>query len=127
MNDGLPRQAPLVPGTIGPPATDAPGRPLPRTSRHADSPTYRREVAGRELVLLEPRFPTTAPPTPARGGRSAAEEPRTVEVAPGDRLDLLAWRLLGDPHQYWRLADANPGDLDALEEPGRELRIPEVG
>jgi hypothetical protein len=34
--------------------------------------------------------------------------------------------LLGDPHQYWRIADDNPDDLAALEEPGRELRIPGV-
>lgn len=39
-------------------------------------------------------------------------------VAPGERLDLLAARYLGDPTQYWRLCDANgvvhPDELEAL-------------
>lgn len=42
-----------------------------------------------------------------------------------DRLDLLTHRTLGDPLQFWRIADANdalnPFDL---EEVGRLLRIP---
>lgn len=48
-----------------------------------------------------------------------------VTVAQGDRLDLLAARVLGDPEQFWRLCDANdatkPDDL--IEEPGALLRI----
>jgi nucleoid-associated protein YgaU len=47
-------------------------------------------------------------------------------VQAGDRLDLIATRVLGDPLQYWRIADANdamnPFDLVAV--PGRALRIP---
>ena len=47
-------------------------------------------------------------------------------VEPGDRLDLLAHRHLGDPEQFWRLCDANlafrPEELTA--EPGRALAIP---
>jgi nucleoid-associated protein YgaU len=47
-------------------------------------------------------------------------------VAQGDRLDLLAFRLYGDPEQFWRLCDANraldPADLVA--EPGRRLVVP---
>lgn len=46
-------------------------------------------------------------------------------VASGDRLDNLAVQYLGDPEQFWRLADANnamrPADLTS--EPGRRLRI----
>ena len=44
----------------------------------------------------------------------------------GDRVDVLAARALGDPEQFWRLADAN-GAADANEltaEPGRALRVP---
>ena len=48
-----------------------------------------------------------------------------VTVAQGDRLDLLANRVLGDPEQFWRLCDANeamkPDDL--IAEPGALLRI----
>ena len=42
-----------------------------------------------------------------------------------DRLDLLAYRYLDDPHQYWLIADANPEhSLDALLEPGNDVKIP---
>lgn len=48
-----------------------------------------------------------------------------IAVSPRERLDLLTHRTLGDPLQFWRIADANnainPFDL---EEDGRVLRIP---
>ena len=48
-----------------------------------------------------------------------------VVLAQGDRLDLLAGRLLGDGTASWRLADANdamyPPELEG--EPGTLLRI----
>jgi hypothetical protein len=48
-----------------------------------------------------------------------------VTFQPADRLDLLTHQLLGDPLQFWRIADANnainPFDL---ETPGRALRVP---
>jgi len=47
-------------------------------------------------------------------------------VQAGDRIDLVAARLLGDPLLYWQIADANgatdPTTLCAA--PGRRLRIP---
>jgi hypothetical protein len=47
-------------------------------------------------------------------------------VTEGDRLDLITARTLGDPEQFWRVADANnamnPFDLTA--EIGRTLRVP---
>jgi hypothetical protein len=47
-------------------------------------------------------------------------------VTEGDRLDLITARTLGDPEQFWRVADANealnPFDLTA--EIGRRLRVP---
>jgi len=49
-----------------------------------------------------------------------------VAVVQGDRLDLITARTLGDPEQFWRLADANdtldPQEL--TETPGRRLRVP---
>jgi len=49
-----------------------------------------------------------------------------VTVREGDRLDLVAYRTLGDPEEYWRIADANnamdPPELVAR--PGRRLRVP---
>lgn len=85
-------------------------------SRHAQLPVYRREVSGvpGEVALLTPRIPDP----PAGTGQR--------RVAAGDRLDLLAARLLGDPHRYWRLADSNPtADVADLEVPGRDLIVPE--
>lgn len=49
-----------------------------------------------------------------------------VTVAQGERLDLVAFRTLGDPLQFWRIADANdavnPFDLE--EPSGQTLRVP---
>jgi hypothetical protein len=43
-----------------------------------------------------------------------------------DRPDLIANRTIGDPEQFWRIADANdvmePGEL--AEKPGRRLKVP---
>ncbi len=48
------------------------------------------------------------------------------QVLQGDRLDLVTAQTLGDPLQFWRVADANVAmraeDLVAV--PGRMLRIP---
>jgi hypothetical protein len=49
-----------------------------------------------------------------------------VTVTDGDRLDLITGRTLGDPEQFWRVADANnamnPSEL--TEEPGTIVRVP---
>lgn len=86
-----------------------------RSSRHADVPTYRRGLPGRdgEVELYEPRLRTEPP----------AARSHTAEGT--DRLDLLAARYLDDPHQFWRIADANPEvPLEDLVEPGRVVRVP---
>ena len=48
-----------------------------------------------------------------------------VTVVEGDRIDVITARLLSEPEQFWRIADANsamdPQDLTG--EPGRRLRI----
>ena len=48
----------------------------------------------------------------------------THQVMQGERLDRLTYSYLGDPLQFWRVADAN-GVLrpDELETPGRTVRI----
>ena len=87
-----------------------------RSSRYAGVPIYQVEdaAAGR-IELHQPRLRPLGPLPPAA----------VLRVAASDRLDLLAWNHLGDPYQYWRIADANPEvDLDRLVEPGRPLRIP---
>jgi hypothetical protein len=48
-----------------------------------------------------------------------------VLVVPGDRLDLITARTLGDPEAFWRVCDANDAlDPGELEQPGRRLRVP---
>jgi nucleoid-associated protein YgaU len=86
-----------------------------RSSRHRRGKTYRRQVGDREVELLEPRaIPLSL---------VAAQH----RVGGDDRLDLLAHRYYSDPHQYWRIADANPSDSpEDLLEPGRVLLIPEA-
>jgi hypothetical protein len=46
-------------------------------------------------------------------------------VSQGDRLDLIAATYLGDPEQFWRIADANaaiaPEELTSTS--GRHIRI----
>lgn len=86
------------------------------TSRYAGIETATRTAAdGRAVVYKRRRFL----PQPA-------DMPVLAEVlvAPGDRIDTLAARVLGDPEQFWRLADANgatnPADLAV---PGRRLRV----
>ena len=49
-----------------------------------------------------------------------------VQVKAGERLDAISAETLGDPTQWWRIADANnamnPVDLTA--QPGSSLRVP---
>ena len=89
-----------------------------RSSRHAQLPTYRRQVPGREAdgEFYQPRF------------RRQPAQDVSHRVQATERLDHIAFRYFGDPHEYWRIADANPAtDVDALAEPGRLLAIPERG
>jgi hypothetical protein len=56
---------------------------------------------------------------------SALPENRGAIVRVGDRLDTIAARMLGDPLQFWRIADANEAmNPFGLAEPGRFLKIP---
>ena len=50
-----------------------------------------------------------------------------VVVTDGDRLDLLTARTLGDPLQFWRVADANDAlsPFDLMTEIGRFIRVPQ--
>ncbi|HEY0044657.1 MAG TPA: hypothetical protein VGB62_08920 [Allosphingosinicella sp.] len=60
--------------------------------------------------------------------RTAQPTDTVVVVRTGERLDTVAARTLGDPLQYWRIADAsnamNPFDLG---EAGRVLDVPTGG
>ena len=53
----------------------------------------------------------------------------TAVVIDGDRTDLLTYRAIGDPEQFWRLADVNqvrsPADLTVA--PGGRVAVPGPG
>lgn len=90
---------------------------FPPTSRY-----YGVEIAkveqpdGTTLVYLRRRFV----PSPERFALI-----REHVVRQGDRLDNVTAQYLGDPEQFWQIADANnamnPADL--TDEPNRRLRI----
>lgn len=50
-------------------------------------------------------------------------------VRQDDRPDLLSFRVLGDPEQFWRLCDVNrvQRPVDLTDQPGRRVRVPAPG
>ena len=55
----------------------------------------------------------------------------SVAVTPGERIDLVTNRTLGDPLAFWRICDANdaidPQEMldEVANDPNRRLRIPQ--
>jgi nucleoid-associated protein YgaU len=88
------------------------------TSRYFDCQDLRltREEDGRVIVYKERRF------LPQAERMKSMQE---IVVTAGDRLDLIAANILGDPEQFWRICDANNAmhPIDLTIEPGRVLRI----
>lgn len=91
--------------------------PFPPTSRYAsvEVTTY-TEPSGREIAHLRRRF------CPNPDQLTAVS---SYTVTQGDRLDRIAAHTLGDPLQFWQVADANRAlRADELTERiGRRLRI----
>lgn len=90
---------------------------FPPTSRYHGVPVKKTKRAdGKEVTYLSRRFV----PQP-----SAFETLQEYSIKQGDRIDNLAHEFVGDPEQFWRLADANhemdPQQLTA--EVGRKIRI----
>ena len=90
---------------------------FPPTSRYHSIGTATIQTAdGRTIIYLRRRF--VPPPE-----RFALIQEHTV--VDGDRLDNLAAKFLGDPEQFWRIADANiairPEEL--TETAGRAIAI----
>ena len=87
------------------------------TSRYARIPTARYVTPdGRTVAYVRRR-------TVPRGDTM----PLLVEVTvtQGERLDLIAARILGDPEQFWRICDANNAlnPLELTGQPGRVIRV----
>ena len=91
--------------------------PFPPTSRYAtvEVTTY-TEPGGRVIAYLRRRFC----PDPDQ-----LVQISSYTVAQGDRLDRITAVTIGDPLQFWQVADANralrPDEL--TEQVGRQLRI----
>lgn len=86
------------------------------TSRYFNIETAKWTAAdGRSIAYLRRRFLPTAAATPL------AEH----FVTEGDRLDNVTAQYLGDPEQFWRVADANNAmQPTALMQVGQRLIIP---
>ncbi len=52
-----------------------------------------------------------------------------ITTTAADRLDLITYRTIGDPEQYWRICDANiiMHPLELTDDPGTIIRIPLPG
>ena len=89
---------------------------FPPTSRYYGLETATLEGAdGQTIVYLRRRFL----PPPERFALLLEHV-----AAEGERLDLIATTYMGDPLQWWRIADANRAlNPDELIEIGKRLRI----
>lgn len=83
---------------------------IDKRSRYARTPRVEIETAGGEKRVLVDLREVPAP---------AANHVHLV--APGERLDLLAYRYYRDPRRYWRIADASD-EVDPFE-----LVVPDEG
>jgi hypothetical protein len=87
-------------------------------SRYFNLETVKRKGAdGREIAYKKRRF------LPRGENMQTLAE---VQVGAGDRLDQITSRTLGNPEQFWQVADANDAMRpDSLTEiPNRRIRIP---
>jgi len=90
---------------------------FPITSRYFGVPIAKQETpSGVTIAYLRRRFV----PAPER-----FELLQEHTVSEGERLDQVAAQYLGDPEQFWRIADANAATQpDELMRPvGRRIRI----
>ncbi|HEY0867641.1 MAG TPA: hypothetical protein VGE01_09685 [Fimbriimonas sp.] len=90
--------------------------PFPPNSRYFAADTRQTVVDGRTLTYLSRRFV----PPPERFQTLGYHQ-----VQAGDRPDLLAYRSLGDPEQFWKIADANAvlHPMELTEVVGRLVRM----
>jgi len=90
---------------------------LPPTSRYHGLPirTFKRKD-GKKVPYINRRFL----PQPTRFATLTEHV-----VSTGERLDQIAAEYLGDPEQFWRIADANAAvsPFQLTEEAGTRLRI----
>jgi hypothetical protein len=103
------------------PTDTAASRAFPATSRYYAIPTASYTTPeGQQIAYLTRRF---CP----RGQLLPLLSRQTVQA--DERLDQLTARALGDPTQFWRVADANNAmnPFDLMTPPGRARRVPVPG
>lgn len=90
------------------------------TSRYYRLETAILEMPDRSKILYMKRRLLPKP-----DGAALSQE----AIQPGDRLDLIASRVFGDPALYWRICDANDtlNPFDLLDTAGGTLNIPSPG
>lgn len=76
-----------------------------------------KDSGGRVISYAKRRFLPQGKEIPVLG---------EIAIAEGDRLDLITYRTLGDPEQFWQICDANNAmnPVELIEEPGSSLVIP---
>ncbi len=97
--------------------TDLRATAFAQNSRYSGLEILKQKLPdGREVAYVARRFV----PQPER-----FETLREHAVSEGDRPDNLAAHYMGDPEQFWRLADANNvlNPLEMTSEIGRHIRI----
>lgn len=103
------------------PTDTAASRAFPATSRYYAVPTASYTTAGgKQIAYLTRRFCPRGQALPLLSRQT---------VQPDERLDQLTARALGDPTQFWRVADANNAmsPFELVATPGRVLRVPVPG
>jgi hypothetical protein len=90
------------------------------TSRYANCEIATHTVTEPDGTVREVRHVRRRIIPPAEGMTVVVEH----TVAPGERLDTITARYLGDPAQFWRVCDAN-GVMgpEELAETGTTIRI----
>jgi len=53
-----------------------------------------------------------------------ATSEKLITVRAGDRLDILAWRYLGDPNRYREILALNPALDIWIPQVGLQIRVP---
>lgn len=82
---------------------------------------------GGKVIEYPPPTPTLFARRPTRRNSVSNPIPYNEQlVIQGDRMDLLASRLFGDPGKWWMIADLNPEIMFPFDElvPGSILRVP---
>jgi hypothetical protein len=95
--------------------------PYPRTSRYYSTGIAVHTLPdGTEVRYAKRRL---LPPLPD------PENTSPHVVTDGERPDLLGQRYVGDPEQWWRIADLNPviDPRDLTAHPGHTIAVPREG